>query len=443
MSEASRPVIAVMGASGLIGQYLCEWLMSEGFAVRPVARRFTSAQEVQFGVRGLERDFANGDAKVLADLLDELDADLVVNCIGVLQDGPSGSTRDIHAGFVDRLQGALALKKKPALIVHISIPRSGATNTTAFSRTKRDGEALLTGGDAPFAILRPGFVIAPNAFGGSALMRSLAALPLALPAQESAAPLSVTAASDIALTIGSLARRWGGDEHDIRVAWDVMSDQPTSVGDIISGFRDRFGGPRRRMPLPSWLLSWGSLAGDAVAWLGWMPPIRSTALTEMRRGVTGDPAPWIAATGIVPSSLDETLRRLHTSLQEKWFGRTYLLKGLIFPVLAIFWIVSGLIALLASFGTASAILTHHGFPAWLSNQVTLATSIADIAIGLAIAVRRTSAAGLVVGILVSLGYMVGAAFITPELWIEPLGALVKTFPAIVLMLVALAILDER
>jgi DoxX-like family len=39
--------------------------------------------------------------------------------------------------------------------------------------------------------------------------------------------------------------------------------------------------------------------------------------------------------------------------------------------------------------------------------------------------------------------MVGAALITPDLWAEPLGALVKTGPAIVLMLVALAVLDER
>ena len=39
--------------------------------------------------------------------------------------------------------------------------------------------------------------------------------------------------------------------------------------------------------------------------------------------------------------------------------------------------------------------------------------------------------------------MVGAALLTPDLWIEPLGALVKTGPAIVLMMVALFILDKR
>ena len=47
------------------------------------------------------------------------------------------------------------------------------------------------------------------------------------------------------------------------------------------------------------------------------------------------------------------------------------------------------------------------------------------------------------GILLSFGYMAGCAILTPDLWLEPLGALVKTGPAIVLMLVALLTLDNR
>ena len=67
----------------------------------------------------------------------------------------------------------------------------------------------------------------------------------------------------------------------------------------------------------------------------------------------------------------------------------------------------------------------------------------DMSIGVLIAFRRSCALGLVAGIVVSLGYMTGAAILTPDLWIEPLGALVKTGPAIVLMLVALLTLDNR
>ena len=62
---------------------------------------------------------------------------------------------------------------------------------------------------------------------------------------------------------------------------------------------------------------------------------------------------------------------------------------------------------------------------------------------LVLGASRTCAIGLIAGIFVSLGYMVGTAILTPDLWIEPLGALVKTGPAVVLMLVALAILDNR
>jgi len=109
----------------------------------------------------------------------------------------------------------------------------------------------------------------------------------------------------------------------------------------------------------------------------------------------------------------------------------------------IFWSVSGTIALTVAFTAARQTLLDHGFSFGLAQGVTIGSSLLDISIGLLIALRRTSRLGLVVGILVSLGYMFGSAIITPELWVEPLGALVKTGPAIVLMLFCLAILDDR
>jgi hypothetical protein len=40
-----------------------------------------------------------------------------------------------------------------------------------------------------------------------------------------------------------------------------------------------------------------------------MPPMRTTAIAELRRGVSGDPADWIAATGIVPKRIEQTGRK--------------------------------------------------------------------------------------------------------------------------------------
>jgi hypothetical protein len=71
------------------------------------------------------------------------------------------------------------------------------------------------------------------------------------------------------------------------------------------------------------------------------------------------------------------------------------------------------------------------------------TSLLDIAVGACIGVRRTCWLGLLAGCGVSLAYLVGATFLTPALWTDPLGPLVKIFPQLALMIVALAVLGDR
>jgi hypothetical protein len=187
----------------------------------------------------------------------------------------------------------------------------------------------------------------------------------------------------------------------------------------------------------------GAKLGDFASWLGWMPPMRTTAIAELRRGVTGDPSAWIAATGIVPRSLDRYVGHRSASIQDKWFARLFLVKALSIASLVAFWVLSGFIALVLSFPATTAILTSHGFSAAVATPFAAATSLMDITIGVTIAFRRSCAIGLIAGIVVSFGYMAGCALLTPDLWLEPLGALVKTGPAIVLMLVALLTLDNR
>jgi hypothetical protein len=174
-----------------------------------------------------------------------------------------------------------------------------------------------------------------------------------------------------------------------------------------------------------------------------MPPMRTTAIAELRRGVTGDPQPWMLATGIAPKTLSQAVGARSATIQDKWFARLFLIKPLVIASLVLFWIASGFIALVISYDAAAGILTAHAFPQAVVAPVTILTSLMDMSIGVLIGFRRTCAAGLIAGMVASLGYMVGAAILTPDLWIEPLGALVKTGPAIVLMLVALLTLDNR
>lgn len=151
----------------------------------------------------------------------------------------------------------------------------------------------------------------------------------------------------------------------------------------------------------------------------------------------------MAATGIEPLSLSDAVQVLPATVQEKWFARLYLLKSVALLVLVVFWCASGVIALTTAFTAARQILLDHGFGFSLAQGITIGSSLLDISVGLAIAFRRTCREGLIAGVLVSLGYMAGAAIFTPDMWAEPLGALVKTGPAIVLMLFCLAIWDDR
>jgi hypothetical protein len=276
------------------------------------------------------------------------------------------------------------------------------------------------------------------------MVRALAALPADLPAEEMATRFQPVAVEDIADTIAWLAARDIDDTAANNVTWDLMQPQPVTLGRVIEQFRWSFGtSDWLRFTPPAFMIDLGARLGDLAALLGWTPPMRSNAIAELRRGVVGEPSGWIAATGIVPKTIAQAVGQRSATIQDKWFARLFLIKALVIASLALFWTVSGFIALFISYSAAAGILSSHGFPPALVAPVTILTSLMDMTIGVLIAFRRTAAFGLIAGIVASLGYMAGAAILTPDLWIEPLGALVKTGPAIVLMLVALLTLDNR
>ncbi len=438
----AEPTILVLGASGLIGRFVTDDLRARGFRVVGVARSLSPAQRVS--ALDIELPILSLDAAALTRLLQERAVDVVVNCLGVLQDGPGSDTNAVHRDFVARLLKGIGDGGRAIRLVHISIPGAAEADRTAFATTKREAERLITASGIPHAILRPGFVVAPSAYGGSAMLRALAALPLDLPAKEMATPFQPVAVEDIAATIAWLAARGIDDASVKAVSWDLMQVEPVTMAGVIAQFRRALStGGWPRIAMPAFLLDLGAGIGDLATHLGWMPPMRTTAIVELRRGVRGDPSAWIVATGITPKTLADTIGRHPAPIQDKWFARLFLLKALIFASLVAFWLVSGFIALFVSYRAAAGILTAHNFPPVLVDPITIGTSLMDMSIGLLIAFRRTAATGLFAGIVASLGYMAGAAILTPDLWIEPLGALVKTGPAIVLMLVALLMLDNR
>jgi uncharacterized protein YbjT (DUF2867 family) len=355
----------------------------------------------------------------------------------VLQDSPRDSTRGVHTAGIGALFAACE-QVGVRRIVQVSAIGVDRHTATAFSQTKLAGDTALMQRDLDWIILRPSVVLGPAAYGGSALFRGLAALPV-LPVIPNAGALQVVQLEDGVATVVFFLMPGAPS----RLALDLAGPERLSFADVVRHYRHWLGwrGPRlARLPGP--LAAFLFRLGDIAGWLGWRAPLRSTARFEIRHGAVGDPRPWIELTGIVPRSLSAALASRPASVQERWFAGLYLLKPVVFTVLSLFWIGTGAISRGPGFAAGLEYMLETGAGA-ASGPMVMAGAVADILIGIGIAWRRTTGAALWAAIAVSLFYLVVASATVPHLWVDPLGPLFKVFPILALHFVALAILEER
>jgi uncharacterized protein YbjT (DUF2867 family) len=369
-------------------------------------------------------------------LLDGIDA--VVNCAGTLQDSPGESTRGVH---VDGIAALLKSCQERGVrrFVHLSAIGVDKGRPSAFSRTKREAEALIMSSDLDWVILRPSVVIGRAAYGGSALLRGLAGLPI-VPVIHGAGAVQLVHLDDVIETIILFLH----NNAPGRVALDLVGPRLWPFTDAVRLLRRWLQLPdQTSVALPSWATEATYCLGDLTALLGWRPPIRSTAGMEIKLGAAGDTAPLQQVTGRVARDVEQILACEPASVQERWFARLYFVKPLVFSVFSLFWIATGVISLGPVWVSGTRLLTDAGLSLSLASLTVIAGALADIVIGLLIAYRPTSGLGLLASLGLSMTYVVFGSLLRPDLWLEPLGPLVKIMPISVLNLVALAILDDR
>ena len=105
--------------------------------------------------------------------------------------------------------------------------------------------------------------------------------------------------------------------------------------------------------------------------------------------------------------------------------------------------IPGAISLGPGWEEGLSYLREGGIPEGFARAGVIVGALADIAIGLAIAFRRTARGGLWAAIAISVFYMIAGTFVLPRLWLDPVGPMLKIWPIVVLNLVALAIVDDR
>jgi uncharacterized protein YbjT (DUF2867 family) len=428
--------ILLLGASGLIGSAVAARLRRDGHGIVAVGRGGGAAARRVPADRRVKLDLRQAiTPEAWLPHLDGIDA--VVNCAGVLQGSNRDSPGKVHREMPVALWRACEMAGVRR-VIHFSalgVDRGGITD---FSRSKLEGDEALAASDLDWIILRPSVVVGRPAYGGSALFRGLAALPI-FPRPAEAGPVDVVQLDDVAETVARLLEPGAPS----RLALELAGPDRLAFPDIVAAYRSWLGWtPARRFTAPGWLMGLAYRGGDALAWLGWRPPIRSTAGKEIRRGAVGDGGAWRSATGIEPQSLADALAANPASVQERWFSRLYLLKPVAIGTFALFWLLTGLISLGPGYERATRYMLAGGGGA-LSEPSVIAGGLADIAIACGIAWRPTAKPALWAASGLSLFYIVAGTVLFPQLWSDPLGPMMKIWPILALNLVCLAILDER
>ena len=430
--------VLITGAYGLIGSACTARLARDGHAIVGVGREVSAARRSFPDVQWIAADVARLDTPAAwRPLLANIDA--VVNCVGVLQDGARDDTRAIHVTATCALFDACA-QAGIRRVVHVSAMGAAPAGPTAFSRTKAEADAHLATLDLDWVILRPALVISPIAYGGTAMLRGLAGVPLLTPVIAPDARIQVVSARDVAETVAFAL----GPDAPGRVTWELAHPQTHRLADIVVAMRRWLGWPPRPVvAVPGAVARLVTFAADALGWLGWRSPARSTAVAQLAAGVVGEPSSWIAATGIKPQSLQDILAANPAGVQERWFARLYLLKPVAIATLALFWFATGMIALGPGRASSLAHLHAAGVHAPLDQIILIGGAIFDIVLGLLLLVRRAARAVLITMLTVTPFYVLTGTLLAPELWADPLGPLTKIGPLMIATLFTLAVLDER
>lgn len=426
--------ILLTGANGFIGRYLLAGLLAAGHEVVPAVRRPEEADRLLPVPCSIKVDF-NRDTKVETWLPRVADFDAVINCAGVLQESRGQSIAAIHAAAPEALFEACR-QRGVRRVIQISAISAEAAAGTAYALTKRAADHFLQASDLDWIVLRPSLVYARGAYGGTALLRALAALPCAIPVigrgEQKFQPIHI---DDLVATVIALLARPELSRQTI----DPVGPDVLDMRQILIDLRHWLGFAQARViAIPPAFIRPLALLGDIAG-----GTINSTALRQIEHGNTGNREAFERATGIKPRRWQDALLAEPAQPQDRLQARTYFLRPVLRLALALLWIGSGIVGLLQPAETVRAIGAALGLAGSTTLTMAGVFSLLDIAIGGAVLFRKRPGLLAAIQLAVVLAYTVALTCAKPSLWLDPFGPLLKNVPILAAILLNAALERER
>ena len=434
-----RPMrVLVLGGFGLIGSEICRTLLKSGHEVVSLSRTPKDASRLLPQV-----EWHTGDMRRLQDPAEWnhmlVGVDAVINAASALQDGLLSDLEAVHHYSVKACLDA-CIERGIIRFVQISATGAEPNAPTPFMRTKAQGDDAIMDSSIDWVILRPGLVLAPSAYSGTALLRLLVAFPYWQPLVMADRRMQTVHVEE--LTEAALMAIEGRIPAHADI--DLVEEETHSFEDLVRGMRAWLGFPPARYTIrmsEKWAGVITSIA-NGLGHLGWRSPLRSTALQVLEGHVAGDPTLWHAISGRYCRSYQDTLGILPSTTQERWFSKLSLMLPVLVLTLSLFWVLTGIITLI-QMQDATNLLAGSGATILQSQFLLAIAAMIDIVLGVAILLRNLARQVCLAMVLMTIIYLGSATVLVPELWADPLGSLLKAVPAMMLALITRSLLTTR
>ncbi len=428
--------VLVVGANGFIGSAIVAALIRAGMNVRGLVRdpeklvnRFPGIEATKADLR----DKSARDSKYWNEVLAGVDA--VVNAAGVLQPRRQCDAWAVHFHAPDALYAGCERMGVKRVIQISAVGVEEAA--TVFARSKLAADQKLMARNLDWTILRPAIVIGDGSYGGTSMLRAIAAFPWITPViGDGSNKLDFIHKEDLANSIVRILQSGAAKKTILEPA----SCERLTLLESVRAYRSWLGlRARPVVGIPNWCVKALARLGDFAK----LDPVTTTTMAQFEARLTGDARGFETATGVRARGLSTVLAGRPAESQDLWHARLYLIRPIIRLTLVALWLTSGLLGLFADPAQYSALLAPLTDNQTLVSALAATTSLIDLAIAGALVVgcRLKDVAHAQLAMVI--GYTLVLTVLSPALWGDLFGGLLKNLAVIALILVHRILEEER
>jgi uncharacterized protein YbjT (DUF2867 family) len=427
--------VLVVGAYGFIGAHIVAALTAANHDVVCAVRG--ARVDSRFpGLKAVACDMAHDTA--VSDWLPRLEnIDAVVNCAGILREHGANTFRAVHEQSPSALFRACLERGVPRVI---QISALGDPADGEFIASKHRGDTELSTLPLNWLIVRPSLVYsAYGSYGGTSLLRGLAALPWVLPLPGKGGQLlQPLSASDVGNAVVAVLASPACTQQ----VMELVGPEVLSLREYLLVWRRWLGFAAPRIwAVPS---AWVRIAAAAGERFG-NGPLGQAISRMLERGNIGAPDAldrMREELGLVPRKLIQVLDESPSHVQDRWHARLYFLLPLLRISVAFLWICSGVVGWRMTLAGISTATPGNAMSPDAALVLARITATADLLLGALCLLRWRSSVVFSLMLAMLLGYTIGIGTLWPMHWLDPFGGLLKNLPLFVVLSI-LMVTEER